>query len=106
MTREEVGQIAKTHLGWPGAMISGSKSGYHREHPNNIAVFNANLIVEGIGKVWYGDLDVTKSESKLKKLAKELGKRIYVLREMDCRFDTESEPRIDHAVYSTDGTDA
>lgn len=95
-------EIANKHLGWPGKMISGSKSGYCERHPNNIPVFNSNIVMEKDGireKVWFGDIDVTLSHESLSNLANELEGNIYVLREMDGRFDNEKNPRIERFVF-------
>lgn len=100
---DESRKVATDALGWSGRMLSGSKSGYGEQFPKNLVVFNANLIVEGDGKVWYGDIDVTRDEEKLKQIARTLKKRIYVLREHDGRFLNEAEPKIGSAVYTTDG---
>lgn len=70
-------------------MISHSKSGYRDKFPENEVYFNANIFVLGEGKIWYGDLDVTKDMDKLENIAKELGKDLYILREMDGRFGNE-----------------
>lgn len=88
-----------------GRMISGSKSGYVQRNPNNLVVFNANLCTKEQGKIWYGDLDITKDEKALSVLAGLLGETVYVLREMDARFDNESSPKFDRAVavFHTDG---
>ena len=85
------------HIGSVGRMLSGSKSGYSQTHPGNLTVFNANLIVDG-RKVWYGDIDLTLQEKELQAAATEIGKPIYVLREMDARFDNEKKPLLDKAV--------
>lgn len=98
----EATKTAKEQLGYCGAMISSSKSRYRDRFPDNLAVFNANICTKN-GKIWYGDFDVTKDEKKLINLALTLGERIYVLYEMDGRFDSEDAPRIERAVYSTDG---
>lgn len=84
-------------LGYPGRMISGSKSGYMTSHPNNQVVFNANVCTDA-GKIWFGDLDVTLDGEKLQQLANELHCKIYVLREHDGRFDNEDRPRLDKAA--------
>lgn len=73
-----------------GRMISGSKSRYRERFPDNEVYFNANIFVLGEGKVWYGDLDVTKDREDLQKIASQLGKDLYILREMDGRFENES----------------
>lgn len=78
-------------LGYPGAMISGSKSGYRTRYPNNLAVFNSNIVIEGLNKVWYGDIDITASLDKLKQLSKEFNSSVYVFHEMDYRFDKENQ---------------
>jgi len=73
-----------------GRMISGSKSGYRDRFPDNEVYFNANIFILGEGKVWYGDLDITKDREELQKIARNLGKTLFVLREMDGRFENES----------------
>jgi hypothetical protein len=87
-------------LGWSGAMISGSKSGYLRQNPKNMAIFNANIIAMGSQpeKIWYGDLDVTVSLEKLKTLAEAIGTDVRVLREMDARFEYEEKPNVSNFV--------
>lgn len=85
-------------LGMPGRLVSASKSGYSTQYPNNVVVFNSNVCTKN-GKIWFGDIDVTKDEAKLKELAEALGERIYVIREMDGRFENEAKPKLDNAVY-------
>lgn len=74
-----------------GRMISGSKSGYRERYPNNNVVFNANIVAKSRGKVWYGDLDLTLDTENLTWVAKELGEPLYILREMDARFENEDQ---------------
>ena len=100
-------EIAREILGYPGRMVSGSKSGYRRFRPLHLVVFNSNVVVN-VGdkpeKIWYGDIDLTESENAIKELASKLGGvDVYVLREMDARFENEHSPRIDNYVYTTDG---
>lgn len=97
MTKDRQGQIAKKLIGWPGRMISGSKSGYRQRYPDHTIVFNANLCTDE-GKFWFGDLDVTLDDKNLQKLADRIGQRVYVLREMDARFEREDNPALDRAV--------
>lgn len=97
MTKERQSLIAGELIGWPGRMISGSKSGYRRLHPGNIVVFNANLCTDE-GKFWHGDLDVTLNGKNLQKLADRIGQRVYVLSEMDARFEREHNPAFDQAL--------
>ena len=94
------GQIAAGILGMPGRMISASKSMYSTAYPGNVVVFNSNICTKE-GKIWYGDIDVTLDEAKLNELADAIGERIYVLREMDARFENEGIPLLDKAVWSS-----
>lgn len=80
-------------LGYPGRMISNSKSGYKEKNPNNLVVFNANVCTQNY-KIWWGDLDLTKSASDLSNLSADLGEDIYVLYESDGRFENENKPLI------------
>lgn len=86
-------EIAVKYLGMLSNMISMSKSGYRNNHPDNIVVFNSNICTN-TEKIWYGDIDVTKSLQKLIDLALEINEDIYVLYEMDGRFDNEDKPLI------------
>jgi hypothetical protein len=88
MNVEDVLSPAASHLGFPGRMISASKSGYKERNPDCLVIFNSNVCTEK-GKIWWGDLDVTKSKDALSELAKETGETIYVLFEMDGRFEHE-----------------
>lgn len=92
-------------LGMDGYMIASSKSGYRSRHPNEIIVFNANICV-GSEKVWWGDINVTESKDKLIELAKLESAPLYVLSEMDGRFENECAPRIENALvtFFNDGT--
>jgi len=80
-------------LGRPGRMLSGSKTAPAEKR----VVWNANVIA-GDEKIWYGDISITDSEENLQELANKLGEKIYVLREMDARFENEKKPRLDQAV--------
>lgn len=92
-------KIVETLLGHKSKLIAGSKSGYRSRHPKNLICFNANVVVEGLGKVWYGDLDITLDEALLVRLAQLLEREVYVLQEMDGRFDNEENPKIEKAIY-------
>lgn len=96
------------HLGINGRMISASKSGYRQKHPNNIPVFNANIVAESDGKfekIWYGDLDITIDEIALRMIALTIKKKIWILPEMAARFENENDPQIEQYVFMTDGKD-
>ena len=75
-------------LGFPGRLLHYSKSGYRDLYPENFVIFNANLCTKS-EKIWYGDIDLTLDKNNLLRLAKELGEDLYVLYEMDGRFEKE-----------------
>ena len=91
-------EAAERILGPAGKMIAASKTGYWRQHPDNLPVFNANLCTRERGKVWFGDLDLTRDEPKLAELARALGEPVYVLYERAARFGNEETPTLDEAV--------
>lgn len=97
MSTEQIKKKVESILGWPGVMISGSKSGYRKFYPNNLAVFNSNVCLKS-GKVWHGDLDLSESKITLQNLANQLKEDVYVLYEMDARFENEKTPRLERAV--------
>ena len=90
--KKNYSEVFTRHGFGPGRLISGSKSGYRQIFPNNLVVFNANILTKKGGKVWYGDLDVTLDFYSLKDVADELGEDLYILYESDARFGNENEP--------------
>jgi hypothetical protein len=74
----------------PGRMISGSKTFYRKNYPNNEVYFNANIFVLDEGKIWWGDLDLTRDKEILEDISISCGKKLYVLRELDGRFENEA----------------
>lgn len=89
--------ISSSILGFEGKMISFSKSGYRNENPENLALFNANIIQKtekGYEKIWFGDIDITLDYEKLIRISECLDTEIFVLYEMDARFDRETNPNI------------
>lgn len=72
-------------------LISGSKSSYMKAHSENRVIFNSNIIVKGSGKVWYGDLDLDIDKNELINISNKIGKKLYILREMDGRFENENK---------------
>jgi len=87
-------QKAQSIIGPLGAIISHSKSGYRERHPENLSIFNANVCTAN-EKIWWGDLDVTLSQTFISDLAFILNEDLYVLYEMDGRFENEEKPRIE-----------
>ena len=86
-------------------MIGGAKWEYQKEHKGDLVVFNANVLMPGYGKVWYGDLNLTEDYLVLKDIAKSLNSTLYVLWESDGRFGLETKPLnelFDKAVWNTD----
>jgi hypothetical protein len=74
-----------------GRMISFSKSDYRDRNPNSVCYFNANIVT-------------AKDGESLKAVAEATGEIIYVLREMDGRFEHEDEDGtklIQKAVWDT-----
>jgi len=94
----EVREAAELLLGHSGRLIAGSKSAYRKYYPKNLVLFNANLVVRG-RKVWHGDLDLSRDEALIVRLAELIQDEVYVLYEMDARFENEDSPRMDKAVY-------
>lgn len=101
-------------IGFNGMLLSGSKSGYRNANPRNLVIFNSNIFLSfpdeeqqpQFVKIWWGDLDLTKSFSKLRPFVQNwisnlpIDATFYVLYEMDGRFELESNPRVDNYVVS------
>ena len=102
---EGIQQHFESHGFHPARMIGGSKSIYRKEHPKDLAIFNANVFMKDVGKVWYGDLNLTEEYMVLKSIADSLDTTLYVLWEMDGRFGEEKKPideLIKKAAWNTD----
>jgi hypothetical protein len=89
-------------LGPSGRMLSASKGRYTFNNPNNIVIFNANIFNSKKEKIWYGDLDLSSKDiDNINKLAIELKNTLYILREMDGRFEYKNNPKLKAAIYKT-----
>jgi hypothetical protein len=85
-------------------MIGGSKVSYSTKHPDDLTVFNANILTSEHGKVWHGDLNLTEDYLVLKEIAKTLNTDLYILWESDARFGEEKKPLeelLGKAVWNT-----
>ena len=102
---EEIQQHFESHGLILARMIGGSKSIYRKEYPKDLAIFNANVFMKDVGKVWYGDLNLTEDYVILKSIAESLDTTLYVLWEMDGRFGKEKKPideLIKKSAWNTD----
>lgn len=77
-------------LGFPGAMLSGTKIAPHGLKDHDI-YWNA-CVFQKTGRhdaeqIWHGDLDVTEKRQALHRLANAVGTTIYVTPEQPWRFD-------------------
>ena len=102
---EEIQQHFESHGFNIARMIGGSKSIYRKEYPKDLAIFNANVFMKDVGKVWYGDLNLTEDYVILKSIAESLDTTLYVLWEMDGRFGEENKPideLIKKSAWNTD----
>lgn len=84
-------KIAEYHLGSMGRMVGGSKSIYRHDNPDHMVIFNANILTKQNGKIWHGDLDITKDLSVLREMAEDLERSVFVFYEMDARFGKEDD---------------
>lgn len=90
--KDFIHDVIELGFGICGKQLDGTKS-----NPN--IIYNANIII-GEKKVWFGDF--YKHETyKLDLLSKISNEVVYLLREMDCRFETEYSPKLKNAVYCT-----
>lgn len=94
--------IYEEELGHEGRMISASKGRYRHENVDHLVVFNGNLIVDN-KKVWYGDIDLTEDYYKLQRISNRTGKEIFLVSEMDGRFENEKSPKIGNYIARIDG---
>ena len=85
-------------------MVSGSKSFYRTQFPKNEVYFNCNIYTAEDGKLWWGDIDYTLDRGKLVSIATEFNKVLYILSEMDGRFENEkryTRPQLEELAQKT-----
>jgi hypothetical protein len=90
--------------GLPEGRCFGSKSGYRMANPGNEFVPNANVFCRKAGKIWWGDLDLTRDKPKLEAIARRLRMRLYVLYEFDGRFANAAQKHstvVAQAIWKT-----
>ena len=80
----------ETHLGANGKSFRLKQR--YRKYQNHLLIHRANLCLESFGVIWSGDLDFTMEESFLKKLCKKHNLSIYILKELDGRFNPQNPP--------------
>ena len=101
---EGIQQHFESHGFNTARMIAGSKSAYKGSKSKDLVIFNANVFMKDVGKVWYGDLNLTEDYKILKNIGKTLNSTLYILWEMDARFGEEMQPLnelLDKAVWNT-----
>lgn len=83
-------QILESYDLYWGRMLCSSKTGYRKEHPDNLVVFNATMVLKS-GEIFpMMDLDLTLDKAKLQCAAKQIGEFI-ILREGDsCGLDSKN----------------
>ena len=89
---QDIQKIFEAYKFFDGRMIGGSKTTYRKNHPDDLIVFNANIVISEYGKVWYGDINLTEDYLVLREIAECLNTTLHILWEMDCRFGKESRP--------------
>ena len=88
----------------PGRMISGSKSLYLRMYPNHTVIFNGNIFTEKRGKVWWGDLDLTRDTEILEEIANEAQENLYILPESSGRWERGDRKELYLSEIQNDAT--
>lgn len=81
MNPKQVTAILQHHGFREGRLITFSKSGFHRMHPNHFVIFNAKLLTQRALILRQADLDVTVDAKKLTAAAREAGENFYVFAE-------------------------
>jgi hypothetical protein len=89
-TLKEINEVFKNKGLICGRMIGFSKSGYRKSFPENEVYFNGNIFTKELGKVWWGDIDLTVSSDTLQEIANEIQMDLFILTELDGRFENEN----------------
>jgi hypothetical protein len=59
ITITDATSILEQRLGRSGGIVAMSKGSYRRANPLHVVIFNGAVLVEGLGVVWHGDLDLS-----------------------------------------------
>lgn len=106
MSKMEIKELFKNESLQEGRLVSHSKSYYRNKYPYNHVYFNANIFVKENNKsvkIWWGDIDISLEGDKLKNIAKQLNKTLFILSEHDGRWGNEDTVFIeDKKVWTTD----
>lgn len=96
-----------TEVGLPlSRLVSLSKSGFLRRHPQHAVVFNATLANAAGERLWWGDVDLTVDKEALFELAERAGFDLFLYYEGDSRrgFVKTIDRSNAVAVFHPDGT--
>jgi hypothetical protein len=86
-----------------GRMLSYSKSGYAKQWPLRLPLWNA-IVCTNEAEIFHGDVDLSVDERKLAALSEQIGQIVYVLSEGEGRrAENESLP-LDRAIFSVTPT--
>lgn len=89
---------AREILGYMGKMLSASKTDYSKKHSKSTVFFNGNVYDSDGQKIWYGDIDLTRENKKIERLAKVLGESIYVTAEQPFRWSAQTRETLEEAI--------
>ena len=104
MSIREIQKHFDAHGFYDARMLGAHKIDYRMANEGDLIVFNANVLMSGYGKIWYGDLNLTLEWIILKSIAQSLNTTLHILWEMDARFGEEGKPfkeLIEKAVWNT-----
>lgn len=95
--KDAIYAVVRKRLGFAGRMLDESKG-------NKDVVYNSNVCTKKFGKIWFGDINLKDKNTleQLKILSMLLKETVYILKEMDARFDTEKNPNFDNAILALD----
>ena len=97
--------IIEKRLGDVGNVLSSNRTRYRKTHPNNLIIFNSNIIIDN-QKLWTGDIDITISNDDLIDISRIMNKDVYILFGADKRLKNDDTDTDKYCVvmYSPDGT--
>jgi hypothetical protein len=72
-----------------GRLVAYNKAAYAARNPDHLIIFNASIFTLQSGKVWFGDLNINIDLNKLQRVADELKEELFILNEVDARFNGE-----------------
>lgn len=64
-----------------GKIVTGNIDKYMKRNPDSVVIKNANVFIDMGGKIWWGDLDLTRDAKRIQRACNRIGMEILITEE-------------------------